>query len=88
MIRALVSEIATDLGISGLEISVVEGHRIGCLDADLVYLMLNGTKSLLLAHHYELALINTGEPCLSLEERIRSILANVLKQPASTEIIC
>lgn len=78
MIRKLIAEMAQLMGITGLEITVVEGERIGRLDADLVYLTVNGSKSLALAYHHELEQIYRGIPCLNLEDRIRSALSNHL----------
>lgn len=78
MIKTLALRIAAGLGITGLEIATVEGRQIGCLDADLMYLIVNGTKIVVLVFHHEKEQAHQGLRCLSLETRIHSVLSSHL----------
>ncbi len=76
MINTLALEIAAGLGITKPEIATVEGHQIGCLDADLMYLTVNGTKMVVLVFHHEREQVRLGIQCLPLETRIHSVLSS------------
>lgn len=74
MIRSYAADLATQMGITLSDISVVEGERVGCVDVYLLHLGSKGYNVSSLVYHSDFAALRDGGECDRLETRIRSAL--------------
>ena len=77
MIREYAADLAAQTGIKLSRVSVVEGHRIGCLDVHLLHLAADGQLVSAFVYQSELDKLQVGESCERLESRIRSALSGL-----------
>ena len=77
MIQDYVHDIAAQMNIRLSKVSVVEGCNVGCRDAHLLHLTINGHQQSALVYQSEMDKIQLGECCDRLELRIRSSLSHL-----------
>ena len=74
MIRKFVDSIATPIGITLSQISVVDGKKLGCCDTHLLQIYSEGNTEGALLYQRELEDLQDGIRSVSLEKRIRAAL--------------
>ena len=74
MIHDYAADIASQIGIQKLRVSVTNGIRLGCRDMHLVDFMTRGKLVSELLHHSELELMRSGVVNERVEQKIRSAL--------------
>jgi hypothetical protein len=77
MIHDFVNDIAVQMKMKLSRISVVEGHRVGCLDMHLLKLASKGQVVSALLHQTELENLREGKSCDRLELKVRSALTRL-----------
>lgn len=77
MIKKYVSNIATQMGMKPPNVSLVEGHSLGCIDTHLVNISTKGRIVGALIFNSDLESLAKGEGSDRLEIRIRSSLARL-----------
>lgn len=74
MIQSYVTDLATQMGLPAVQVSVIEGDRVGCLDVYLIHIVAEGHKVSSLIYQSDLNCIRDGENCERLEAKIWSVL--------------
>jgi hypothetical protein len=77
MVQDFVHDIAARMDVKLSKLSVVDGFKVGCLDAHLLHFTFNGHQQSALVYRSELDKIQIGECCDRLELRIRSTLSHL-----------
>lgn len=73
-IKAVVNDIALQSGFHNLDIALVEGEKIGCLDVYLLKISQGKSMTSALVFQNDFDDIMNGTPAVRLESRIRSAL--------------
>lgn len=74
MIHDYAADIASQMGIQKLSVSVTNGIRLGCMDMHLVSFVSNGQSVSELIHHSEMDHLRNGIVSDRIEMKIRSSL--------------
>lgn len=74
MIQSYVTDLALQDGFPTVDVSVLEGARIGCLDVYLITIISKGQKVSSLVYQSDFNCLRDGEDCERLEVRIKSAL--------------
>jgi len=77
MIREYAADLAAQTGIKLSQVSVVEGRRVGCLDAYLLNLASDDQLVSALVYQSELDELQSGSCCERLELKIRAALSRL-----------
>jgi len=77
MICKFADDLATQAGIKLSRVSVVEGRRVGCLDAYLLNLVSDGQLVSALMYQSELDELHSDSCCERLESKIRTALSRL-----------
>lgn len=78
MIENYITIIATSMGIQPVQIKVIDGLTFGSLDVHLVQVAAGGEPVSMLVHQPEMMSVIAGLPCCTLEQRVRTNLANLI----------
>lgn len=77
MIQGYIADIAAQMGIDRLKISVVEGREAGCIDVYLLHLTAGGRLVNVLVHQSEWDDLQNSTCCNSLDSKIRTALSRL-----------
>lgn len=77
MIRDYAKDLATQMGIQLSDVSLVDGHDVGCRDLSLLKLSAEGHLSKTLVHRSDLDGLQSGNFCDRLELKIRTALRHL-----------
>jgi hypothetical protein len=76
-IRKYFKELASEMGINLLQVSVIEGRKVGCLDVHLVNLVADGQRVSTLVYQSEFDELQNELSCLRLEIKIKAALSRL-----------
>lgn len=79
-LQRLVSDLATEMGITLTKIQYVDGRRLGCRDAHLLKIGSNGTLVSTIIHEGELGMNDDSARSERTRQRIRGVLTRLQQQ--------